>query len=434
MTKTLLLILNEHDLNQSSISYLSQCGGISVLLRTLLSFQYSGGKSVIIIASDSESENIINEIDDLRIRLRIDLIRPNEIDKIKSLSDQDIIYLSEPSVFEQKLIHDLLSQGQNDTIQSIFIQPKITELQGKSSLIKTNIYFIPSQFIQKYNESDVTKNNFKRWINSNDINNKLLNSYFYININTKNDVKKANQGLFQFLRKPTDPFISRTLNRPVSLFLSKYLMRTPITPNMMTIVTLIISLFSVYFVLEDGYFYGVVAGVLFHLASVVDGCDGELARLKYQFTKLGELLDGAVDDFKNGLFGIALGIRIYHEALTENSSFTQFYYSSIWIIGLAFILAKILQYNYLLKQKKTTDILDYKYFFEEKKLEKSLSFGEQLIAFLRNFARSDVMAFFIMIMSLINLLNIAYWFVGLMFIGMFLLVLVQTIVNYRKMT
>ena len=44
------------------------------------------------------------------------------------------------------------------------------------------------------------------------------------------------------------------------------------------------------------------------MQSVLDGCDGEIARLKFQSSRMGEWLDNVLDDTVNVLYGLALGV------------------------------------------------------------------------------------------------------------------------------
>jgi phosphatidylglycerophosphate synthase len=52
----------------------------------------------------------------------------------------------------------------------------------------------------------------------------------------------------------------------------------------------------------------VIAGAaLVQVQSILDGCDGELARLKMQGSRLGEWLDNVIDDAINVVYAVALG-------------------------------------------------------------------------------------------------------------------------------
>src|SRR5690606_26253831 len=55
-----------------------------------------------------------------------------------------------------------------------------------------------------------------------------------------------------------------------------------------------------------------IAGTLMQLNSILDGCDGELARVRFQGSKLGQWLDTVGDDLSNVLFWAALAIGVSH--------------------------------------------------------------------------------------------------------------------------
>lgn len=101
----------------------------------------------------------------------------------------------------------------------------------------------------------------------------------------------AERRLLQSLRKETDGFMARVFARPISLFLSRRLARTRITPNAMTVISLMIGLAAAPFFLFDVWWLQAIGGLLFVAHSVVDGCDGELARLKFIESRFGGLLD-----------------------------------------------------------------------------------------------------------------------------------------------
>ncbi len=87
-------------------------------------------------------------------------------------------------------------------------------------------------------------------------------------------------------------------------------MRTGIRPNVVTIFIVLFGLASgVAAAIAQPWWMLVVAGALFQLQSILDGCDGEIARLTYRFSKTGQWLDTLGDDFTNWTFtfGLAIG-------------------------------------------------------------------------------------------------------------------------------
>ncbi len=124
----------------------------------------------------------------------------------------------------------------------------------------------------------------------------------------------------RFLRgsgKSQDGLVSRFINRPISRSISRLLLRTPITPSGWTLAIFILPLLGSLFLARGGY-QNIVGGLLFfQLYSVLDGCDGEIARAKYLESASGRQLDIWCDTIGNLFLVLALG---YGLALT-----TKFY-------------------------------------------------------------------------------------------------------------
>lgn len=126
----------------------------------------------------------------------------------------------------------------------------------------------------------------------------------------------ATRRILQATAKPTDGVISRWLNRPVSQRISAaLLLLVPgIRPWHMTLVVAAVACAMLAALLTGGPAGLVWGAVLFHVASVLDGVDGELARATYRSSPAGAALDTRVDMLSNigYLIGVAVALtRIY---------------------------------------------------------------------------------------------------------------------------
>lgn len=119
--------------------------------------------------------------------------------------------------------------------------------------------------------------------------------------------REAKRRLFDACRKPVDGFISRHLNRPISIAISKLLVDTPVSPNALTVFTFSLSFAAAFFAVQGGYWPTLAAAFLMQWNSILDGCDGELARVRHQGSKVGQWLDTIGDDASNVIFWAALG-------------------------------------------------------------------------------------------------------------------------------
>lgn len=100
------------------------------------------------------------------------------------------------------------------------------------------------------------------------------------------DIATAEHHLRRSSYKDTDATVAR-FNRQISLPISIALIPTPLTPNQLSVILVAIGFYSGWLFSFGSYRAGLVAAFLSLAASVLDGCDGEIARLKYQESALG---------------------------------------------------------------------------------------------------------------------------------------------------
>jgi 1L-myo-inositol 1-phosphate cytidylyltransferase / CDP-L-myo-inositol myo-inositolphosphotransferase len=116
------------------------------------------------------------------------------------------------------------------------------------------------------------------------------------------------------MSKPQDGFVSRFLNRPISRRITSVLLKFPIHPNAWTISTFVLPLIASLFFLRGDYVSVVIGAAIFQLFSILDGCDGEIARAKNLESKFGERLDYFCDFAASLLYVLALGLGLHRSA------------------------------------------------------------------------------------------------------------------------
>ena len=105
------------------------------------------------------------------------------------------------------------------------------------------------------------------------------------------DLDAAESWLLRGLVKDTEGVMSRHVERRISLALTRYLVLTSVTPNAVTLVCVAIGLVAAPFFLSSAPAFQLVGALLFLLHSILDGCDGEIARLKFLESRGGAALD-----------------------------------------------------------------------------------------------------------------------------------------------
>jgi 1L-myo-inositol 1-phosphate cytidylyltransferase / CDP-L-myo-inositol myo-inositolphosphotransferase len=139
------------------------------------------------------------------------------------------------------------------------------------------------------------------------------------------DLAHAEETIRRSSYKMTDAKVAR-FNRRMSLPISIALMPTPLTANQLSMMLVALGFYSAWLFSTGHYAAGVVGAFLSLAASVLDGCDGEIARLKYQESALGCW----IETFGDYSYYIAIFIGLTIGAVRQ-TGYEAFY----WIGGLA---------------------------------------------------------------------------------------------------
>src|SRR2546430_4710910 len=113
------------------------------------------------------------------------------------------------------------------------------------------------------------------------------------------------------MSKPQDGFVSRFLNRPISHGITSVLLKFPVHPNAWTIFIFVLPLIACVFFVRGDYVSIVIGDAIFQAFSILDGCDGEIARAKNLESKSGERLDHLCDFLASLLYVLALGLGLH---------------------------------------------------------------------------------------------------------------------------
>src|SRR5262245_35642286 len=121
--------------------------------------------------------------------------------------------------------------------------------------------------------------------------------------------RQAEDAIFAELLRGDLGFVARHLNKPVSFRITRHLLcRLPVTPNQVTLGAAAIGLLGAALIATGRHSLMLLGFVLAHVQSVLDGCDGELARVRFQQSPRGEWLDTIADDALNLVLFACIGV------------------------------------------------------------------------------------------------------------------------------
>jgi phosphatidylglycerophosphate synthase len=162
-------------------------------------------------------------------------------------------------------------------------------------------------------------------------------------VHTARDARRATTALLRSLRKVQDGWTSTHMNRHVSLAVTRVLLHTPIRPNQLSVAIMMIGIASGIVAARGDRISLVVGAALLHTQSVLDGCDGEISRVTFRGSRLGEWLDTIGDDVSNYGFFAGASYGLYRA-----TGWLPYLWVGAVIVACG-VLTSAIEYRYLVK-------------------------------------------------------------------------------------
>jgi phosphatidylglycerophosphate synthase len=106
----------------------------------------------------------------------------------------------------------------------------------------------------------------------------------------------------------TDGWVDRVFNRYVSRAFTRLVLDARVTPNQITVLHSVLGLLAALCLASPTYRWSVLGALLFQLSVALDCADGEVARLKLQFSRAGAMLDVIGDNVVHAAVFLAIGL------------------------------------------------------------------------------------------------------------------------------
>lgn len=226
---------------------------------------------------------------------------------------------------------------------------------------------------------------------------------FWQDVDTPEMLAHGEKALTRRLVKPTDGWVSRYVNRPVSTRISRWLVRTPVTPNMVTLVTFLSGLIGAWFVLDGAYWSVLLGALLFQVSSILDGCDGEVAVLTFRESKYGSWLDTITDNLTYLAFFSAV---VWAYAGDSGDTVIR----SLGLGAVAVVAASILvMYYYLLQTGGSGSLVRFNRAFERHAVGRRRDLAARLLNLFRMMAKRDFFTMLLLCFAALGYLNWMFW-------------------------
>ena len=299
-----VLTLSRPSSNWSMVDwYWKKICGIPFLLRNIFSLQRSGVNTLIIF-SDSENTALRKKLS-MENKLTVKLtFKTNITEVVRATKNHPTLILNGGALHtkqeiesgmnftnqpDEELVYPINPSIMTETLNQIIMGNKVL-LSPSSDDQESFINFLPGK-----NESQINK---------------------------PKDFLIQHKNLLQSCGLSNDSFMDKTITRFFSRQLTRLFLKTPLSPNMITILSLFIGLISAVFFLQGTHENSIIGAGLLLLSAWIDCTDGEVARLKFSESKIGGKLDILCDNLVHFSVFFAIGMGLYQS--TENNIFMFF--------------------------------------------------------------------------------------------------------------
>ena len=306
--QTVIILANSQESSSGFSPELARVGTLPALLRTILTVQAHGASRIIVSVPENTAADMESSLrQNPRFPSTVEWIELGPNDSVSAIL-AEVAWTSETAIvlfgnhtYQPRLLQSAIDWNGEGAL----------ELVSNGQPAGAYVFSQSAAFALRSTRSLRSKSDLSSAMRSSGLAHlQEVDETSWHEISTPNDVKEAERKLNLWLVKPTDGLFAR-MNRRVSIPISRQLIKVPgITANMVTFFVLGVSIASGACFARGGYWYALVGAFLSVAASVLDGCDGEVARLKLQSTRFGCWLE-TVCDYLYYLFvfgGMTLGL------------------------------------------------------------------------------------------------------------------------------
>ena len=304
-------------LRSSTPKPLTKLFGVALIDRVMENLKRAGVTEVVVVCSDARVER--------HVRGRARVVRNTQVDRgggyslllgARALEGECFLLVMSDHVFEHELLSRLIEarpecttlctdselEGKNvEEATKVLVDSGLVVELGKHierfNALDTGVFFCTSEVLE-------VAESFSGRFSVTDVMNRLaaegrlraldVSGCYWRDIDTQEELRRAEEELLSMLVKPADGYVSRHINRKLSVPLSRMLVKTPLTPNAISAISFFTGVASALCFAAGKPAAG---GVLAQLSSVVDGCDGEVARLKGRSSAFGAYFDALLDRY-----------------------------------------------------------------------------------------------------------------------------------------
>ena len=304
-----LIIASGIGLNGEDLTLFPQLNVCEVqqLKRLLINSERAGISRFTIFCSESSKLSLLKLVNDRRIQSQTDFVCENDE---YEFGDESAYVIQSNLLTYATTLKAFIESTETDSGNAVLTDSE-NNLYGLLKLKKADI----NKIIKKADLGELLKPKSGKALKH-----VTTGEGYMMNLApTRESLDSAKEMIFSNVGKTATGWIAVNINGRFSLPLSRQLVKTSLTPNMISVLINVIGIMA-------GPFYAlghpVIGAICMQIATILDRCDGEVARIKLMETKKGQWVDTISDQISMLSFYIGLPIGYYAQV------------NSGWIIGL----------------------------------------------------------------------------------------------------
>ncbi len=327
---------------------LMKVGGLRLLERSILTLHKAGVEHFRVVVG-AYRDQVVPEMRSLKRLQGIDIeyVVCEDFEKGNGVSfgagafgfDEPFLLTMSDHIFTPKTINDFVAQTAqaphlpalacDPGLEEVFDMDDATKVLSKEGfihnigkeiqdydLVDTGLFYFPKNYGKRVADlakkgANSVSNIIQEFIDESGVRAVSLLNPMWQDVDNPSMKKEAERRLVRQIVRPDDGWVSRKINRVFSTRISFLLANFNIHPNVVTTFIFLLTLLGAWFAASGIYLQIALGAFIFQVASMLDGCDGELARLTLRTSKFGSWYEQFASNARYIIFFVALGISAW---------------------------------------------------------------------------------------------------------------------------
>jgi len=293
------------------VSPLTQLGGLSLVKRAVLTAQKAGATTCC-LAADSAQEGLQHELrSDPRITSRV-VWGQLDVAVMPAMEQQDFcLVFATDTIFRPSLVEELCRQAAPGRTVAV------TDAAGVLVLALTAGSVVPRICAELAQGKSLPETSVLA--GSEKVHPGSVRGHFVRRLDSGSDLAGVERDLLLSLENPRDGQVDTYLNRKLSRPITRWFLRTPLSPNHITLLSGAVGVLGALCFLPGGYWGPLLGALLLQFSVVLDCCDGEVARVKFMQSPLGDWLDIVCDTVVSIAVFLGIGVAVWRNGATSHA-------------------------------------------------------------------------------------------------------------------